>query len=151
MADFDFNFSFYTIHPLTSDKLVELSEARATIWAKEVASGNATPSTFVDVEEFLLRKAGLNQAEFRELSNIGMWIAWDREVRDMTDEEKEAYWKRYDMDDPDTIAEIDAILDADPELKADMDEFREGLQEHLKQRRAERSAFDEITKNINNQ
>ena len=147
--NYDFKFSFYTLHPLTSDKLVELSQARSTIWAQEVTSGRATAQTLTDIEEFLIRKSGTTQEEFRELCHIGMWISMDREAQALPEEEREAFWKQYDMDDPDTIAEIDALMEDDPELKADMEDFRAGLAEHLKKRQAERSAFDDITKNIN--
>jgi len=137
MFDFDYKPPFDGMHPLDTDKLVWLSEARSNMMAKVMAEGKFTPATLSNIKEYLLRVTGLTPEEYNELSRIGMWIAWDREVRDMNEEERAAYWAKYHADDEEHAQELDA-------------EVSEDFRKFMAARQAEREAFDEITKNINN-
>jgi len=137
MFDFDYKPPFDGMHPLDTDKLVWLSEARSNMMAKVMAEGKFTPATLSNIKEYLLRVTGLTPEEYNELSRIGMWIAWDREVRDMNEEGRAAYWAKYHADDEEHAQELDA-------------EVSEDFRKFMAARQAEREAFDEITKNINN-
>lgn len=135
MFDFDYKPPFDGMHPLDTDKLVWLSEARNQMMAQEMAAGRFTPATLSSIKEYLLRVTGLTPEEYSELSGIGMWIAWDREVRDLNEEERAAYWQKYHQ--------------TDEEFESD-EEVAEDFRKFLAERMNDRAKFDEITRNITN-
>lgn len=135
MFDFDYKPPFDGMHPLTSDKLVWLSEARNKMMAQEMAAGRFTPSTLASIKEYLLRVTGLTPEEYNEFSGIGMWIAWDREVRDLSEEERAAYWEKYEQE-----------AEEFPQDEEVAEDFRKFLVERMN----DRATFDEITRNITN-
>lgn len=135
MFDFDYKPPFDGIHPLDPEKLIWLAQARSKMMAKAMAAGQFTPATVTDIKEYLLRVTGLTPEEFNEFTGIGIWIAWDRETRDMNEEERAQYWADFNA--PDSEPDVE-----DEEVAED---FRKFLIERLN----ERAAFDEITRNIN--
>jgi len=138
MFDFDYKPPFESIHPITSDKLVWLGEARSKIIATVISEGALTPATFANVQEYLLRITGLTPQEYSELATIGMWIGWDREIRDMTEEQKAEYWEQFDHQ-----------VDLTPEEAQELEEAGEDFRKFLIERMGERTAFNDIINNIN--
>ena len=69
---------------------------------------------------------------------IGMWIGWDRESRDLTEEQRAEYWAKYDEP-----------VELTDEQAEELEEAGEDFREFLAERINKRTAFDEIINNIN--
>jgi len=138
MFDFDHTPPFDSMHPLTSDKLVWLADARSQIMAKQIAQGEFNPQMFHSIKEYLLRVTGLSPEEYAELTAIGMWIGWDRETRDLTEEQKAEYWAKYDEP-----------VELTDEQTEELEEAGADFQKFLIEQMNERAAFDNIINNIN--
>jgi hypothetical protein len=138
MFDFDYEPPFDSMYPLTSDKLVWLADARSKIMAKQIAQGEFTPNTLYSIKEYLLRITGLEPEEYAGLTAIGMWIGWDRESRDLTEEQRAEYWAKYDEP-----------VELTDEQAEELEEAGADFREFLAERMNERAAFDEIINNIN--
>ena len=135
----ELNPPFKNLYPINTDKLVWIAGARFEYINKMQELGiQFSPSTFVDIDESLIRVLNIPKDELRHMQTLGSWIIQDRVWHLLTQEEKDA----REAEEQKFIDD----LDEDELLPAEMQELSDSLAAFFKEKIKEKEAFENLIK-----
>jgi hypothetical protein len=97
-----------------------------------------SPSTFLDIDESLIRVLNLPKEELRHMQTLGSWIIQDREWQLLTQEEKEMREAEEEQ--------LMKDLDDDEELPEEMQQLSDDMAAFFKEKIKEKETFENLVK-----